>query len=166
MIVGIAGGSGSGKTQLARLLSRRLKAELISADLFFKDPLTFPITCGHPDYDRLEAVDWDRLEEAIRLSKAADVVVEGFLIFARPEIRRLLEMKVFIDLAEDELIARRLRRDSEIPGDYIEKIVRERHRALVLPTRRLADLILDGSKARGELLLQVLTYYGGLRGLS
>ena len=157
MIVGIAGGSCSGKTTLVTRLAADTDACLVSLDRYFKDPATFPRAYRHPDYDRLEALDCEAFLDAVdRARHHCDVVVvEGFLILASEATRQRLDVAVFVDLDTDVLVQRRIARDPDTPRDYIENVVRERHEALVLPGRRYADVVLDGENTIETLLAEV-----------
>lgn len=157
MVIGIAGGTCSGKTSIANILARLINAKIVSLDNYFKDPKTFPILLGHPDYDRIEAINWKAAIEDIKAAKD-DVIVEGFLVLASEAIRKLLDISFFIDSDEDTLIARRLIKEPDTIEGYINKLVRERHRNLVVPSKRNADVILDGKLSISKLADEVKRY--------
>lgn len=180
-VVGIAGGTGAGKTWLAEALVTSLcpvEVALLHQDDYLR-PLP-PDVQSRPllhDFDRPEATDWDRLEADLgalragravaaprfdprthdravepRLVPAAPVVaVEGLLVLARPEIRALLDLKVFVDTPADLRLVRRAARDMqqrrrswpEVVEQYL-RFVRPAHERWVEPSRRWADLVVSG----------------------
>jgi uridine kinase len=82
------------------------------------------------------------------------IVVEGILSFASAELRRLFDLKVFVDVPDDVRYARRLTRDVTERGRTPESVewqfentVRPMHREFVGPGKALADLVLDGGPA-------------------
>jgi uridine kinase len=145
MVIAIAGGSCSGKTTIANILAGKIDANVIALDQYFKDPNTFPVVHGCPDYDRIEAIDWDKAINDIRLAKTqGDIIAEGFLALAKPELRQLYDFACFIDADDQAMIERRLKREPDTPSAYIINVVAERYRTLVQPTKQYADLVLDG----------------------
>lgn len=150
MVIGIAGGSGSGKSSLARLVAKKLNADVISLDNYFKNPSGFPVVYGHFDYDRLEAVDFAKCVADIKAHRGP-LVVEGFLILADEKLKKLLDVSFFIDSEPSVLAARRIARDTEVNPEYITKHVQKQYKKLVQPTKRYADLILDGNRPVTEL---------------
>jgi uridine kinase len=140
LIIGIAGGTGSGKTTLARKIAAALaeNVAIIEHDWYYRDRSALP-----PDeralvnYDEPTALENNRLvsdllalkrREAVacpdydfsthtrrakprRVSPAAVVVVEGILLFAVPELRELFDLRIFVDTDDDIRLMRRIRRD-------------------------------------------------------
>ena len=159
MIIGIAGGSGSGKTTIATKLAEPLNANVLTLDDYFKNPATFPVIYGHPDYDRLEAVDFDSAIATI-LQKKDNLIVEGFLILAYPKLRRLFDISFFIDNDPNILATRRIIRDPDTNKDYIVKHVQKQYEHLVLPTKQYADLVLDGALSVNKLIDEIRRYIG------
>ena len=159
MVIAIAGGSASGKTSLAKRLAKKLGANLISLDSFFKDPSTFPLIYDPPNYDRLAAIDFNKAIKAIEQQpKNKDLVIEGFLVLANQKLRDLINVSFFIDSDPDVLISRRLAREPTTNPDYIIKNVGDQYQKLVLPTKRHADFTLDGSQPTRHLLTSTLSY--------
>ncbi|SRR6266536_186886 len=155
MVIGIAGGTCSGKSSVASVLAAKLSAEVISLDGYFKDPATFPVVYAHPDYDRFEAIDWERVIDDLK-SAPGNVVAEGFLLLANKEARDLIDTSFYIDLDEDELIERRLKREKDTAEGYIRVHVKKRHKELVVPTKEYADYVLDGHKSIEGLARQII----------
>lgn len=161
-IIGIAGGTASGKTTLCEKLEKQLsdlKVKSIHMDAFFKwDAL--PKAVSHlsgktyDDHNCPDTVNWDafhqELEEAV--SGGCDVVlVEGLLVLWDDYLKNRLDLRLFVDCRADERIVRRIRRNTtwgltfdEITDVYLD-MVRFRHDQYVEPTKWTADLIINGS---------------------
>jgi uridine kinase len=179
LVIGIAGGSGSGKTTLAHLILDRVGPERIAYlphDAYYKDLSNLPpneratINFDHPN-----SLDNELLIQHVRLlkqNKPIDlpiydfkthsrtsfthrieprpvIMVEGILIFAEPELRELLEVKIFVDTDSDMRFIRRLRRDIEERGRTTDSVihqylatVRPMHMEFVEPSKRYADVII------------------------
>jgi uridine kinase len=162
LVVGIAGGTASGKSTLARRLAGELvelKTQLIGMDTYFravKPQMDGPITGevfedhNHPlsfDLDQL-VVD---LDAAVAAGEADIIIVEGLMTLAHAPLRQRLDLRVFVDTPADERIVRRLKRDMArgreydwIANFYLES-VRFRHAEFVEPSRWYADLVINGS---------------------
>lgn len=161
LVLGIAGGSGSGKSTFATALTQRLqplKTAAISTDGFFKRPLPTMVSPAtgktYEDWNSPDAIDVDRLMEAVNGLLAGDadvVIIEGLSVFCFDELLRLMDLKVFIDLPSDERMYRRIKRNmqmwgvsmEEVADYYLEaaKFAEEKH---FLPTRIKADMIVNG----------------------
>ncbi len=178
-IVGIAGGTASGKTTLARLASLRTGAALLTHDRYYRD--AHPDTnFDHPDaldtaglvadLDRLRAglaVDlpiYDfathkRLPTTDRLTPGPLLLVEGILVLAEPTLRARFDLCVYVEAAADLRLIRRVRRDITERGRDVESVlaqylatVRPMHEAFVQPSAAHAALVLDGERpVAGEL---------------
>ncbi len=195
-VLGIAGPSGSGKTALARLLCRRLPAPalVVPMDAYYRDLGRLePAARARVNFDHPDALDCDllltHLERLVagepvarpiyefathtraarteRLEPAAFLIVEGLLALYWEEIRRLLKTAVFVDLADELCLARRLARDTaergrpadSVRAQYAETVrpMRERY---VMPTRRFADLVVSGTEPLEASALRILTHLG------
>ncbi len=178
IIVGIAGGTGSGKTTIARRIVEALPpgtAILLDHDSYYKDLSHLPLEeRAKQNFDHPNALDnallihhlkelragrgiqkprYDfkthaRLPQTEWVEWAPVVVLEGILILADPEIRALLDMKVFVDTDADIRVFRRIRRDMRERGRTFEAIrqqyystVRPMHLQFVEPSKRWADII-------------------------
>ncbi|HEY5611536.1 MAG TPA: uridine kinase [Thermoanaerobaculia bacterium] len=179
VIVGIAGGTGSGKTTVARSIYDRVgsgRIEWISHDSYYRDfaHLTHDdrarINFDHPDslesellvahLERLmrgEIVEipiYDftthrRKSETQRVEPKRVIIVEGILVLAEPEIRRRIDIKLFVDTPPDIRLLRRLQRDIDVRGRSVESVLRQyltsvrpMHEEFVEPSKRHADLII------------------------
>jgi uridine kinase len=176
--VGVAGGSGSGKTTVVSRIMQALAPRtitLIHHDAYYRDysdrslEERARINFDHPDsletelfiehLDRLRAgeivevpiYDFTTHSREIETSPAVPtpvVIVDGILILAEPEIRRRLDVRIFVDADADVRFIRRLMRDIEHRGRTLESVVRQYHETVrpmhlefVEPSKRYADVI-------------------------
>lgn len=152
LIVGIAGGTGSGKTTIARKVAATLPAEqvaLIEYDAYYRDRPDLPLeeraqlNFDHPDAletellvehlkmlmagETIEVPQYDftthrRMEETRRVVPKSVIVVEGILVFVDPRMRDLMQIKLFVDTDTDVRVFRRIRRDMEHRGRSFQSI--------------------------------------------
>ena len=192
MVIGIAGGSGAGKTELAWNFFRDLgsdRAVVVELDWYYRDlsmldpaerekrnfdhpdALDFGLLHDHIDALRagqsIEAPQYDyrthtRLPETRRVEPRPVIILEGILLLAGPEVRPLLDIKVFVDADVEIRFNRRARRDLEKRGRSWESIVSQfqntvepMHAAFVEPSRRFADLVLSGQDPIETLVKQL-----------
>jgi len=162
ILIGIAGGSGSGKTLVADTIYSELgsdKVVIIKQDSYYKDMCHLPYeercrqNFDHPDaFDMpllrvhvlkliqgrtIEQPIYDftrhrRTEETRRIGAHLVIVLEGILILDDAELRGLMDIKVFIDTDADERFIRRLKRDLRERGRDIESII-EQYESSVRP---------------------------------
>ncbi len=179
LIIGIAGGSGSGKTTVAEAVVETLTdqdAVIIEHDAYYRDhpELSLEQRAGlnydHPDAFETELLveHLDRLRRGGSIDKpiydfashrrtgvvekvnpASVVVVEGILVLAEPELRDLMDLKIFVDTDADLRFVRRLRRDvkernrsPESVMDQYLTTVRPMHLQFVEESKRYADIII------------------------
>ena len=178
MVIGLAGGTGSGKTTITKKLMQRFGGEVsvIHHDNYYKAHHDMPyeerakLNYDHPDaFDNelfVQAVrdlkagkdvvcpiyDYsihDRSDKTIVVKSAKVVIVEGILIYAVPELRELMDIKLFVDADADVRILRRIRRDVRDRGRSLESVidqylttVKPMHEQFVEPSKRYADLII------------------------
>ena len=162
ILIGIAGGSGSGKTLVARTIVRDLgssRVAIVDQDSYYRDLDDIPLAdrdlrnFDHPDaFDNellkqhvkdlldgkpVEQPIYDytrhaRLRETRAVGDHAVIVLEGILIFVDEELRDLMDIKVFIDADADIRLMRRIERDVKERGRAIETILRQ-YQATVRP---------------------------------
>ena len=162
ILVGVAGGSGSGKTTVANNLVKAFKAEdaaLVEQDAYYRELINMTmeekakVNFDHPDSiefellrkhleslkngESIERPIYDftthsRKEGKVKINPSKIIIVEGILIFAVPEIRELFDMKIFVDTDADEMILRRIERDMNERGRSLES-VRDQYLATVKP---------------------------------
>lgn len=184
-IIGIAGGTASGKTTIAQALYEKAvefgSVALIKLDDYYKDlsDLTYEerikSNFDHPDsYDTkllishlnklkkgeaIEKPTYDfvlhtRSDITEHLEPSDIIIVEGIMIFAIPELRKMFEMKVYVDTDDDIRFIRRLKRDINHRGRTIDSVinqylatVRPMHLTFVETSKRFADIIVpEGGK--------------------
>jgi uridine kinase len=153
-IIGIAGGSASGKTTLARSLAKALgeRVALLPMDHYYRDlsHVAFPERL-QANYDHPEAFDlplylehvhallsgqavemplydfraYTRSPKTERVLPAPVVILEGILVLYPEPLRALMDLKVFVDADADERFIRRLERDVQERGRSLESVVRQ-----------------------------------------
>lgn len=178
MLMGIAGGTGSGKTTVAKAIRRQISEEevvLISHDMYYNDNSQLPLAEREKiNYDHPDALDNDlfvkhlialregceiqrpiynfnthtRMAETVLVKPAHVIIVEGILVLAHPELRKLLDIKIFVDTDPDVRFIRRLTRDIKERGRSVQSVidqylnvVRLMHMEFVEPSKRFADII-------------------------
>jgi uridine kinase len=179
VIIGIAGGTGSGKTTVARAIYDRVgsdRIEWISHDSYYRnfDALSpedrRKINFDHPDSletelltrhldvlmkgSSVEVPVYDfathsRKTETQRVEPRKVIIVEGILVLAEAELRKRIDIKLFVDTPADIRFVRRLVRDIEARGRSLTSVVeqymttvRPMHEEFVEPSKRHADLII------------------------
>lgn len=108
--IGIGGVSRSGKTFLATFLNHIIPSSIIiNQDMYIPDESEIPRIKGHTDWERPEAIDWQKLKLAIydASKNGKTVIVEGLLVFNHDEINALYSKKIFIELSRSEFIKRK-----------------------------------------------------------
>ncbi len=153
LIIGIAGGTGSGKTTVVTQIVEELPEDevcIISQDSYYKETsdLTYDDRCrinfDHPnsiDFDLLvkhlkelrkgntieqpvySFVDHNRTSETLTTQPRKVIIVEGILILTHPEIRDMFDVKVYVHADSDERLIRRLKRDMAERGRDLEEIL-------------------------------------------
>lgn len=181
ILIGIAGGSGSGKTVVARTIVRELGSQrvvIIDQDSYYRDLEQIPFrdrearNFDHPDafdsdllHQHLrELLDGHAIEQPVydytqhrrtndtrRISDHLVIVLEGILIFHDPELRALMDIKLYVDADSDVRLIRRMRRDLIERGRSVDTILRQyeesvrpMHLQFVEPSKRFADVIIPG----------------------
>jgi uridine kinase len=178
ILIGISGGSASGKTLVAQRIHEALgsrRVVVVKQDSYYCDlsgmseeeralqnfdhPDAFDLGLLHahlrtligggfvdePIYD---FTHHRRLPETRRVGGASVIVLEGILILGDPDLRGLMDIKVYVETEPDVRLVRRLRRDVEERGrtvssvlDQYEHFVRPMHLQFVEPSKRYADVI-------------------------
>ena len=178
LIIGIAGGTGSGKTTLTNSLLKRFNGQVgvIYHDNYYKrnDHLTYDerteLNDDAPtafDNDLLvthlkaliagqtietpvyDFTDHNRSEETMIVQPQRIIILEGILIFVEEEIRELCDIKIFVDTDADVRILRRLRRDVIERGRSIES-VESQYLATVKP---MHELHVEPSKRHADMII-------------
>lgn len=192
VLIGIAGGTGSGKTSFAVKIRDRVgedRCVLIAQDAYYKDGSTLSHAAQAAiNYDHPDAFDTSLLVQDLRDLRAGRpvphltydhasyarrvlpdpvkprqvVILEGILVLAEEPLRRLMDIKLFIDADSDVRILRRLQRDIQERGRNFESVqrqyldsVRPMHLEFVEPSKRYADLIVPEG-AENEVALEAV----------
>lgn len=152
IVIGIAGGTGSGKSTMIRKIKEEFCDEItiLSHDFYYKEHSDIPfeerkkLNYDHPDsFDTdlmishiKDLMQWknikrpvydftihNRIDETVIVKPAKVVIVEGILIFENKELRDLFDIKVFIDTDADVRIIRRILRDVRERGRTLDSVV-------------------------------------------
>lgn len=177
-LIGIAGGTGSGKTTVANAIVRRVGAEriaILSHDSYYRDFVDLPKDIlDRQNFDHPDSLESELLVRHLKALKQGMVVetpiydfkvhrraahtrrveprkvilVDGILIYAEPELRKLFDVKIYVDTDADIRLIRRLKRDIAERGRTVDSVVaqyestvRPMHMEFVEPSKRYADLI-------------------------
>ena len=179
-VIGVAGGSGSGKSTFAARLQESFPdaVALVSCDNYYRAHHDIPLEERRLlNYDAPEALEFDlmvshlkalkrgeavdcpvydfslhnRSEEVCRIEPKPVIIVDGILILSDPALRETFDLRIYVETDADERILRRARRDMEARGRHMEDImhqylttVKPMHEAYVEPSKKHADLILNG----------------------
>lgn len=178
LLLGIAGGTGSGKTTVAEAIAVGLgpEATRVDHDSYYQDQSHLSpedretLNYDHPDaldhrllaehlaaLKRGEAVDkpvYDfkthtRRAETVRVEPAPVIIVEGILTLAIPAVRALFDIKVFVDTADDIRLMRRIRRDLEQRGRSFSDIREQYYRTV----RPMHIAFVEPSKAHADVII-------------
>ncbi|MBN1465287.1 uridine kinase [candidate division KSB1 bacterium] len=179
-LVGIAGASGSGKSYFARLLHGTVagSALILSLDDYYKDRSDIPLLERQAiNYDHPDALDFElfinhlqalksgceieqplydfsihnRRGEKETVSPAQVIIVDGILLYAVQNCRRLFDVRVYVDTPLDICFIRRLQRDIRERGRSVESVIQQYMQTVrpmfiefVQPTRNDADIVVQG----------------------
>lgn len=179
LVIGIAGGTGSGKTTVASAILNKVgrsRIAYIPHDAYYKDLRHLPplrrqeINFDHPDSLESELMElhikelqaWravqlpvydftthTRTTQFIEVKPSRVILVEGILIFTEPALRKVFDVKLFVDTDADIRFIRRLQRDIAERGRTMDSVVtqylstvRPMHLEFVEPSKRYADVII------------------------
>ena len=179
LIIGVAGGSGSGKTTVVNYICEHFSPNNIlrlEHDSYYRDLKHIPFeervkqNFDHPasletellirhiqalnEGYPVEVPEYDfsnhiRKEETITATPPRVILIDGILIFSEPDLRNLMDVKIFVDTDDDIRLLRRIKRDIHERGRSIESVmkqyeefVRPMHLKFVEPSKRYADVII------------------------
>lgn len=179
LAIGVAGGTGSGKTTVANAIRNRVgegRIAILSHDWYYHDWVDLPKdVLDHKNFDHPDSLETDllvrhlkalkdgatveapvydfkthrRAPETRRIEPRKVVLVDGILIYVEPELRKLFDVKIFVDTDADVRLIRRIRRDIAERGRTLDSVVsqyestvRPMHLEFVEPSKRWADLII------------------------
>ncbi|MBN2853025.1 MAG: uridine kinase [Clostridia bacterium] len=178
VIIGIAGGTGSGKTTLAKGIKNAMgdSAILLAHDFYYRkyDNLSFEersqLNYDHPNTLETELlikhlrllkngetierpvysfVTHLRLDETIKVVPPKVIILEGILLFENKELRDMMDIKVFVDTDSDIRLARRIERDVKERGRNLDSVLSQ-YRNTVKP---MHDQFIEPSKKYADLII-------------
>lgn len=195
LIIGIAGGTGSGKTTVVRKIVESLPAgevAMLPQDCYYKDNHHIPLEQRlKMNYDEPASIEWSllvrqlkelksgdaiemptydfltcsRMEKTIHVEPREVVVVEGILVLTDPELRKMMDVKVFVDADADERLIRVIKRDCMERGrtpqmviDRYQEMLKPMHELHIEPSKRYADLIVPQGGSN-TVAIRLLTDY-------
>lgn len=160
LIIGIAGGSGSGKTTVVKALTGQLKERVvvIPQDSYYKDSSHLPMEERQKvNFDHPDSIDFDLLishlkalkegksieqpvysyitcsrsqTETVTVNPAEVIIVEGILIFCCAELRAQMDIKIFVDADDDDRLMRVMARDIIERGKTVETVIQRYSRTV------------------------------------
>lgn len=179
LVIGIAGGSGSGKTTVVKALTEQLKEKVVvlPQDSYYKDSSHLPleerqkVNFDHPDSidfpllirQLTQLKDGETIEqpvysyltcsrsktETVTVTPAEVIIIEGILIFTCAELRRQMDIKIFVDADDDDRLMRVMTRDIQERGrdmqaviERYSRIVKPMYLQFIEPSKRYADIII------------------------
>ncbi len=178
MVIGIAGGTGSGKTTLTRKLVERFSEDVsvLNHDNYYKahDDMPYEERCKL-NYDHPDSFDTDLLVRDLRLLKAGEtvrcptydytvhnrakatvevkpakvIIVEGILIFENQALRDQMDIKLFVDTDADVRILRRVMRDVKERGRSLDSVVSQ----YLTTVKPMHEAFVEPSKKYADLIV-------------
>ena len=179
IVIGVTGGSGSGKTSVSRAIYNQFAGHsilMLEQDFYYKnqDELSFEerlkTNYDHPfafdtdlliqhlkdliNYKSIEKPVYDyaahtRSKEIIIQEPKEVIILEGILILEDPRLRKLMDIKVYVDTDDDIRIIRRIKRDIEERGRTLNSVIEQylnvvkpMHHQFVEPSKKYADIII------------------------
>jgi uridine kinase len=179
MIIGIAGGTGSGKTTVVRKIVESLPSgsvAVVSQDSYYKDSSHMPWEERRAqNFDEPRAFDWEllrdhlsqlrcgraidepiydfvtcsRMPETVRIEPHEVIILEGIMALVDPGIRDILDLKIFVDADPDERLIRVIRRDSVERGRTVDDLI-DRYQRIIKP---MHNLHIEPTKAYADLIV-------------
>jgi uridine kinase len=179
LVIGLAGGAGSGKTTVARAIVRAAgegNVTFLPQDAYYRAQSEVPFEVRvQTNYDEPSAFDtelllehidtllrgeavarpvydfaqYDRADRTVTLASAPVIVVEGILVLHDAQLRQRMTLKVFVDAPADERFIRRLERDVRERGRSAESVITQ-YRRTVKP---MHDLFVEPTKQHADLIV-------------
>lgn len=179
MIIGICGGTGSGKTTIARAIVGAVGGSnvvLVEQDSYYRNLADMPLDERHQaNFDHPDSIDSDmlvnhlmRLKQGLKvemplydfkshtrsdrieiIEPKPVVIVEGILIFAEPRVLSLLDMRVYVDTPDDIRFIRRLKRDIAERGRTVESVIEQYYRTV----RPMHHEFVEPSKRNADIII-------------
>ena len=177
-IIGIAGGTGSGKTTITRRLIQAFGEEVsvVHHDNYYKAHDDIPLEARRLlNYDAPEALEFDlmvshlralkegravdcpvydftlhnRSDKVVRIDPRPVIIVDGILILSDPALRETFDLKIYVETDADERILRRARRDMEVRGRKIDDIMAQ----YLNTVKPMHETHVEPSKKHADLIL-------------
>ena len=172
LIIGIAGGTGSGKTTVVRKIIESLPAgqtAVIPQDSYYWDSSHIPVEeRQNINFDEpaiYSLLTCTRSNETITVEPRDIVIVEGILILCNEELRNMMDMKVFVDADADDRLIRVINRDIIERGRTVEMVIERYERVLkpmhlqhIEPTKRYADIIIPQG-GHNSVAIEIMTNF-------
>lgn len=195
IIIGIAGGTGSGKTTVVRKIVNSLapgEVVLLPQDSYYKDSSHVPAELRQQiNFDHPDAFDWplllqhiqmlkegksieqpvyhyqtsSRLAETIHIEPRPVIIIEGILALCDPDLRNMMDLKIFVDADPDKRLIRVIQRDvvergrtAEAVMERYTRVLKPMHQQFIEPTKRYADLIIPEGGSN-EIAIHILKMY-------
>jgi uridine kinase len=199
LVIGVAGGSGSGKTTVVRRILEALgdaRVPVLEHDRYYRDRNDLrleeraALNYDHPDSletdllvlhinqlragRAIEAPVYDFARHARKdvtetIDAGRAIIIEGILIYTDAELRKLMDVKVFVDTDDDTRFIRRLQRDIAERGRTVQSVidqylgtVKPMHLEFVEPSKRYADIIIPQGGYNAVAIDMLLTLIRGL----
>ncbi len=180
VIIGIAGGTGSGKTTIVKKIVDGLpdgSVAVIPQDSYYNDQSHLPLDVRKKtNFDHPNAFEWPlfaqqirelkegksieqptysylvctRLPETVHVEPKEVIIIEGIMCFHDKELRDQMDLKIFVDVPDDERLLRVIERDIAERGHPLEMLIEKyrnvlkpMHDAFIEPTRQYADIIIQ-----------------------
>lgn len=195
LIIGIAGGTGSGKTTVVNKIIKRLSEKdvaILSQDSYYHDNKHLTIEERQKlNFDHPDAIEFELLTEHIKrlirgesieqpiysyltctrstetvtINPRKVIIIEGILCLSNKELRKLMDIKIFVDCEADMRLSRVIQRDILERGRDVHQIlrryeetVRPSHLQFIEPTKRYADIIVPEG-GNNKVAIDIITQY-------
>ena len=179
LIIGIAGGTGSGKTTVVRKIQETLpegSVAVIPLDSYYNDQSPLPLEVRkRTNFDHPDAFEWTllahqiaelrqgrpidqptysyitctRLEETVRVNPCEVIIIEGIMVLYDKSLRDLMDLKIFVDAGADERFLRVLERDIAERGHPLEMLI-DKYRNVLKP---MHDEFIEPSKQFADIII-------------
>lgn len=195
LIIGIAGGTGSGKSTVVKKILESVPQNdvaILPQDSYYRDSSDKPLEERlEMNFDHPDSIEWSllvhhlkelksgksieqpiysyltctRADETIPVKPCKVVIVEGILVLSSPELRKMLDLKVFVDADADDRLIRVINRDIIERGRSVnkvmeryEKTVKPMHLQFIEPSKRFADIIVPQG-GNNHIAIDILTRF-------
>lgn len=179
MVIGIAGGTGSGKTTVVQNILRKLdknKVNVLSQDNYYRDNHGLSMEEKEKlNYDHPNSIDFDLLTQDVKKLKRGEeiqqpvysfanhtrtnekillqpkniLIVEGILVFTHADLLKEFDLKIFVHADADERLIRRIRRDIEERGRDLEEVL-HRYKTTLKP---MHEQFIEPSKNHADIII-------------